>query len=515
MLEHHSLPAWIIKNQIKLEGGQDFDFRNHIYLYDFLITKSKNICCLKAGQIGFSSTAILKMLFKASEGNIASAYVLPSQAFSRDFVSGKVNRIINQNQFLQEISKDKDSVEQKQLKDSIIYFKGASNERAAISFSIDLLILDEVDRFEHQNIAEMMESRLQHSISPERWVFSNPSTLGNGVDRYWKKSSQMHWFIICNSCKREHFMWFPDSFDTEEETYICKHCKAELSDAERINGRWVRKFNNTEWEGYYIPLYLAPYISAKRIMELYKTKSAEYFHNFVLGLPYSPAGTKVSLSDIQRNILNEVNNQSGRVFIGVDSGTQGFYTCISNSQGIFWIGLLKTPAELESLLKKYPNSFMVIDAGGDLISPRMIRENYRGRVYLCYFRKDSKTNEMIRWKDDDGSVLVDRERIISLTVEEIVDNRVKYYGTFEDYYELGLHWQELYRKEEFDDLGIKTVKWAKSGQSDYNFAQIYNRIATSRFNNSELSDFISTKVESNTFKTSKLVLPDPNQDFYI
>ena len=49
-----------------------------------------------------------------------------------------------------------------------------------------------------------------------------------------------------------------------------------------------------EYSGYWIPLLLAPWITAKEILDYKADKTEEYFYNKVLGLPYIGGGNKLS-----------------------------------------------------------------------------------------------------------------------------------------------------------------------------------------------------------------------------
>ena len=195
-LSEISIHSWIQEYQIKNEAGNLLDFRDHLFLFDIYADQSAKLVCYKAAQIGFSTLAILKSFWLAKHKRLDEIYTMPTANDVKDFVGGKVNRLINQNPILLEYVKDKDSVEQKQVGDNIIYFRGTWTEKAAIAVSSDLNIHDEEDRSK-QEVIQQYSSRLQHSKYKYEWHFSNPSVEGNGVSRYWAKSDQKHWFIKC------------------------------------------------------------------------------------------------------------------------------------------------------------------------------------------------------------------------------------------------------------------------------------------------------------------------------
>ena len=145
--------------------------------------------------------------------------------------------------------------------------------------------------------------------------------------------------------------------------------------------------------GYWIPLWIAPWMHAKDIAQFKREKTGEYFANFVCGLPYVGSGNKVSAQTIIKCLNPEVNDQSGRVIIGVDTGLPIHIVC-ANKQGFFYYAQLSDPTtgkdpytELEGLLKRWPKSIIVSDQGGDLIGIRKLQASYPGRVFSCLVSK--------------------------------------------------------------------------------------------------------------------------------
>lgn len=500
-----SIHSWILEHQIKNESGNLIDFRDHLFLFDIYSDQSPKLVCYKAAQIGFSTMAILKSLWIAKTQGMDIIYTMPSSSDMKDFVGGKVNRIINQNPILLEYVKDKDSIEQKSIGDSIIYYRGTFTEKAAIAVSSDLNIHDEEDRSK-QDVIQQYASRLQHSKRKYEWHFSNPSVEGNGVSRYWGRSDQKHWFIKCGGCNRKQFLEFPASIDMERRVFQCKHCHKELTKEERRVGEWVKKFKDREFSGYWISLLMAPWISADEILKYYETKSAEYFANFVLGLPYVGEGNQVTPDIIYRNCTTEINTQE-RVVIGCDSGLKKHYV-LGNKEGIFYAGIAHSWSTIEELLAKYPRSIAVIDALPDLTEPRRLREKYPGRVFLCHYARDRKTFQLIRWgkNEEAGNVTVDRNRTMQMLIDDFANKKIPLQGTQDDWEEFQSHFATLYKVTTVDDLGVPQSVWETSnGMDHFAHAALYWRVGMDRFKNDGGKIFTG---EMSEFKTSPSLLPD-------
>ena len=128
-----SIHAWLQEHQIKNEAGNPLDFRDHLFLFDIYADQSPKLVCYKAAQIGFTTMALLKSMWLAKTKGIDIIYTMPTADDIKTIVGGKSNRLISQNLILQQYVKDKDSIEQKQVGDNLIYFRGTWTDRVALS----------------------------------------------------------------------------------------------------------------------------------------------------------------------------------------------------------------------------------------------------------------------------------------------------------------------------------------------------------------------------------------------
>lgn len=500
-LEDVSIHAWIQENGLKTEKGVPLDFRNHLFQYDIYRDFSPEQVNIKAAQIGDTVCKIFKTFFVAKKMGLDIIFTQPTDSDVSIFAGGKVNRIIRHNEILQGYTKDKDSVEQKQIGDAMIYYRGTFTKKAAISVTADLLVHDEVD-FSDQEVIGDYESRLQHSPYKWRWYFGHPSAPEIGVAHYWEKSDQKHWFIKCEHCNEWQYMSWPDSICPERKAYICKKCKKIISDETRRKGQWIPKFKGRPFSGYWIPLLIASWVKAEKILEYHKEKSEEYFCNRVLGLPYIGSGNKVNRETILGNVTEQVNDQSGRIVIGCDTGKALRFT-VGNEYGIFWYGEFTGDNkydEIESLLKRWPKAIIVFDQGGeqkDSVKVRELKEKYLGRVYLAFYREDRKTMQLITWGKDkeEGTVVIDRNRMIQFVIDEFADRRIPLFGTRDDYEQYWTHWKHIYRVEEQTPLQTVRRRWMRSGRDDWVHATVYWRVGMSKFCYGEGKIYAGTNVD--------------------
>lgn len=511
-LEDISVHAWLNQHKIKNEKGELIDFYDHRFLFQPYADLNPKQVYLKAAQVGLSTMQIIKSLWLAKKFSLNEIYTLPTESDVQDFAGGKVNPIISQNPILQQYVDTKDSVEQKRLGNATIYYRGTFTQKAAIMVSSDVNMYDEVDA-SNQGVIEQYASRQQHSKFKWEHYFSHPSTEGYGVDKVWQISDQKYWFIKCGSCDKEQYMEWPKSVNIEGKYYQCKFCQKVITDDMRRNGRWVAKFKGREFSGYWINLMMAPWVPASEIISKFHEKSDEYFYNKVLGLPYVGGGNKLTKALLMRNLTDEVITplRNDRVVIGIDTGKHIHYVC-GTKKGLFHYGYCSDYDEIDRLMERWPKAIIVIDQGGDLIGSRKLRERYVGRVFLCAYGEDRKGMELVRWgkKDEDGSVIADRNRMIQLTVDEFTDVRIPLQGNDNDWYDYWLHWNALTRiTEETDRKQVRKV-WVRNGADHWAHATTYWRVGMMRFGGGK-GGIIRSPEDKTVFesmKTSPTIAPD-------
>lgn len=473
LLDQISTIAWITNNNIRTETGEILDFDKYRFLYDIYCDRSALICCMKAAQIGFTTYEILKTAHQCANEAIDILYVLPTADDVKRFSGGKTNKIISHNPSMSKWTADKDSIEQKQFLKNTIYYQGSWTERAALMITAKKLVVDEYDRCK-QDIIEQYDSRLQSVANPQKAFFSNPSKPDFGIDKFYSKSDQKKWHII-HSCGKQYVM-DESCIDYKQEKYICPKCKEDITDEQRRMGEWIATAQG-EWSGYWIPLWIAPWMPAKKICEAKRDKSPEYFANFVAGLPYLNTNDALSPQILESCLTEKINEQKGGIVIGVDTGHNIYYT-MANNQGYFFHGYAETIEEntkslnpipnydpydaLRKLMHQYPKAMMIADQGGDLIGIRKLQAEFNGRVFLCLFTKETKNMQIIRWGENEerGRVLVDRNRAIQMFIDEMKDKRVSFNGTKEDWQPWFTHALNVYRvRTETGEIGDPQYNW--------------------------------------------------------
>lgn len=488
-----SILAWIQDNEIKNEKGDPIDLIRHRFLHHIFIDTAKDLAVMKAAQVGMTTTEILKNHYDAKRYKIDIIYTLPTDQDVRVMVGGKVNRIIANNPTMLDDVADKDSIEQKAVGMSMIYFRGTWTKKAAIMVTGDRLVHDEIDSSKLDVVADY-QARLQHSKFKQTHKFSHPSLPETGIHTDWLRSDQKHWFVTCPHCsKRQYLSWSLEnprrmSVDIDRKIFICKKCGGELPDWVRGQGEWVAKHPGRPISGYWVPLLIAPWVSAADIVEKFKhpDTTPEFFYTKILGLPYSDGSAKLLRQHFFQNLTGQpwAPPQDERIVIGIDTGLRLDYV-MGNRHGLFFQGDAKDYGELDALMDRWPKAIAVIDQGGDLIGSRKFYEKWPGRVFLCSLAGDRKTKELVKWGkgDEYGSVTADRNRMIQLVVDEFRNRRIAVHGTENDWYEYWLDWNNLSKMKVLDpDTNqVKGYKWVRSGRDHKALATIFWRVGMRRF----------------------------------
>lgn len=483
---------FIAAEGIRNEQGLPIEFKDRAFLKDIYKDMSQYQVVLKAPQVGMTTLMVVKSLWIAHNYHKDIIYTLPTQSDVQDMASGKINRIVAQNQVFRDWVKDHDSVESKQVGDNTIYYRGTWTSKSAMMVASQLNIHDEVDASKAE-VIQQYETRLQAQADGMRWYFSHPSLPDFGIAKYWEQSDQKHWFITCPHCEELQYLSWPESINQTKRCYQCKKCKKELSDDVRRKGNWYPKYKDRTFSGYWISQLMCPWITADKILTDFAEKTPEYFYNYVLGLPYAGGDAKLTQQNLFQNLTNTqtVAESNERVVLGIDTGAKLDFVLGNDRLGLFHHGSSEDYGILNGFMQRWPMCIAVIDAGGDFIGAQKFYEAWPGRVFKAYAGEDRKENNLFRWgtKDEQGKVLYDLNRTWQLCVDEFRDKRIPLQGTENDWWEYWLDWKNMSRIKIMDDKTgmFKGIKWVRNGRNHRASATLFWRIGMDKFSGGTVS----------------------------
>jgi len=482
--------GWILNNNLKTERGELVEFDEHLFLLEPFANWHWKQVCMKSAQVGWSTLAILKTLYGLSYRGLNCIYTLPTFDDVHDFVPAKVDGMITGNPILTKLMGKSDAVARKQVGGNFIWYRGTHGKKAAIMHTSDLNVYDELDA-SNLEVVDLYASRLQKSKYKGEWMFSNPIRPG-GIDQKYEASDKRRWIITCSRCNYDQILDYEKNVCRERGIYICQKCKQLLHEEDRRVGRWEAEHPGRVVHGYHINQLMAAWVKANELVYLEKTKTPQYFHNMILGLPYVEKDEMVDVELIRRNLTMRENPQI-RNAMGVDVGYRELHYVLGNHNGIFKVGKCTGDhiwADLEAIIKKY-RPLTVIDANPDPYPRRQLVPRYPGQVYVCFYRQDPSRRRLIEFGKQDknrGNVYVDRNQGISSLIYDLMDNKMSFNtnnkepNSFlrDDLGEYVKHWENIFKVTDEDKNGIPFSNWKHSGPDHFVHASLYFKLALSK-----------------------------------
>lgn len=483
--QYYSILQWIVEKGIVNEKGEALDFHDRPFLIDILTDFSPNIVVTACAQVGKSVTFSIKALFAIKHLHFNTIYTMSSDSDVNEFVSSKFNKIVQAN--IHEFQgMATDNVERKEFNDRFIFFKGTNSKTAAISTTADLLIHDEISRSD-QNAIETYKSRTKASEYKGRWLFSNPGTERDELDRAFQKSDQKEWTITCPHCKNTHSLIFPDSVNLEKKYYQCRVCKKEIDKDTIRKGDFVAQYptqgydrekNPHGWSGYHISHLMCCWIAVEEVIEDSQGDPA-YFNNFVLGLPYSPGDLSVSKTTIL-DLWTPKDLRTGNIFLGVDVGNIKHYV-IRSEKGLLKLGRFSAWSELDDIIAFWKPNSGVIDAMPDNTASKAFVDKYPFMQMSFFMENNNNPQTIVWWGEGDkkGIVYSHRDRILDRHLTDMIEAKHLIGVATDKEFQLYIkHYETLRRTKVVNNKGIERYIWdSTTGEDHYVFADLYSYLA--------------------------------------
>lgn len=474
--QYYSILLWIVERGIVNEKGEPFDFVDRPWLLDILCDWNPQIAIIACAQIGKSVTFSVKSLFAIKHLHFNAIYTMSSDSDVNEFVSSKFNKIVQAN--IHEFDgMATDNVERKEFNNRFIFFKGTNSKTAAISTTADVLIHDEISRSD-QNAIETYKSRTKASEYKGRWLFSNPGTERDELDLAWIRSDQKEWCIICEHCKDQHFLVWPESIDMDKKCYICRSCKQPISDKTRRNGKWVAQNPGAKISGYHISHLMCCWIKAEEIIDDSQGDPA-YFNNFVLGKAYSPGDLSVSKTTIL-DLWTPKDLTTQNIYLGIDVGNIKHYV-VRSDKGIIRIGRFSKDSDIDDIIAYWKPKSGVIDAMPNTTLSRYVVEKYPF-MNMSYFMENSNNPQLLVWwgeGDKKGIVYSFRDRILDQFLMAMIEAKWSIGVSSDELFRLYIkHFETLRREKVVNNKGIERYVWdSTTGEDHFVFADLYSYIA--------------------------------------
>jgi len=494
LLKHHKVKNHPITFHV---SGQDATRAqaHRPWQVQMLNDQHRDKAVIKSRQLGLSELGIGEMVHFAdlhSYAGVKCLYTFPTNRQMKDFVSTRLNPLLESGYYGSITDKATDSLEKKKLRNSFLMFRSSSKGAAVEGVDIDYLSLDEYDRVSPAaeiSAIESMTSSTFHYL--RRW--STPTVPDYGIHALFNQSDQFVYMHKCDRCNHTQQLDYEANIECLNENgvdvmaktvkegtfrYICSNCKEPMD--RWYNGVWVAKYPERTADGggtrgYLITQMNAVWISADQLKrkEL-QAKSKQHFHNYVLGLPYQDVALAVQDNDIYGNIREDLpgplmdRGNYRFISVGIDWGNRHWVTIrgfrdngMVDMIRIFSVerarGVANIEADLEQIINElvpYNPDIICADIGdsGNYVQ-KLIQYFGRGKVYGVKVNPNPRSSGQIRpkWSEQTSMVTVDK---LTQNKHHISDMKMGRLGFFRRDKDLELylfHWKNVVIRDEEDD----------------------------------------------------------------
>jgi hypothetical protein len=489
---------------IKL-NGKPFSFKGHEYLikpyekvYPYEIHE-------KPSQVGITTMAILKAIWLCAERDYKLIYFFPTMGDVNDFSNERLNKYINESEYLLKKLKSKrngiDNVGLKSFGNGSLYLRGLFDAKQGRdgqsgtkvkSIDAGAVIFDELDEMQSLQI-EAAEHRTDHHAEPYKIYLSTPTAPNLGINALFNNSTQNYYIFRCAGCGEDICLekTFPDCLERQKDgsvKRICPKCKKEI-DLE--TGRWVEFQPSKERVGFHYTQLWSKWINPKDILDEFENvnKNKTLFYNHRIGIPYIDIKNKITESQVLacRREYDMKPNKDDYVVMGVDTGRDWHYFVMRESKEsknrfeTLDFGSCADAKQISFLMEKWNVKNCVIDAGGNYTAAWDFINANRGRVLSCNYHNNDK--ELMKEKRDRNQVAAYRTGTLDITHDLLIEQGIALPNLHPEepkFKELITHFCNIIKKEEINmETGAKSYRWIRSGADHlrhaFNYAYIANQ----------------------------------------
>ena len=428
-------------------------FNHHPWTRDMHDAESEMVVGQKAAQMGFTEWALNKT-FKAIDIDGTSVlYVLPANnPDATDFSTARFDPALEGSPHLSNLFTEVKNIHHKRAGHANLYIRGSRSRSQLKSVPVGLLVFDELDEMVQENISLAME-RMSGQLEKQALALSTPTIDNYGINGYYKKSSQNHFFFRCPHCNKLTELIFPEclvitSDDADDiairDTHLqCKECKHKLEHDSKIDwlkdAQWVQGYTDRIIEGFHInQLYsmtMKPYEIAMLFLRAQTNPTDEQeFYNSKLGLTHIVEGARLTDADFEKCIGTHVKTTvapGGLVVMGIDVGTWLHYDIeqvfidretitsdinLATSTRLIAEGKVRNFEELDLLVQQFGVSFAVIDANPERRKALEFAQRFWGHVRLCFYATGITGKAINIHAEEEHTMSVDRTSWIDLAM---------------------------------------------------------------------------------------------------
>ncbi len=502
------LPSWISKHTYL--KGRPWSFKDHEFQIAIARDVTPKKIVKKCSQVGLTELQIrLALAYLRVSNGRSLMYVLPYTKMAMKITQSRIDPVIDESPMLKKsIGAGANSSSYKRIGNSNFYIGGADKPTEAISSPLDRLIIDERD-FCRERVLGIYSSRMRHTKEGEemRDEFSTPTIGGFGITLAYEGTDQKRYMCKCLHCgmfqapdfesqvvipgydgkfrelEKEDFTYHRYAF---KESFIrCVKCGKELDSAlaDASRREWVAKYPGREISGYAVkPFDLYKYNSTRRVVLQFPEFMLQDYYNFVLGEELDTSENKINAEVVKEQFTLSFENEGSGLCVGIDVG-KSVHVFVGKKNGsktaVVAAYKLKFSdgnmlGQVREILDRYQFEQCVIDAGPDISLPQSLTDIYGSRVLPCVYVKSSPTKlALYEIKEDPekfDQMNAARTKLFDDLVKQVNGRKYEFMWVDAEFKkEICDHFQQMARKEEYNEEGEKVARWVKLSEADHFF----------------------------------------------
>lgn len=502
-----------IMGNASFPGPWKFDF--HPWLREMHDSKSPFNVGQKSAQMGYTETLLNIVFYKIDVERTDCLYLLPATVpDARDFSASRFDPALELSPHLSKIFSDVKNLGHKRAGTTNLYVRGSRSESGLRSIPVGMIAFDEVDVMEQKNIPLAME-RASGQLEKLVWMISTPTLEGEGINKYYKDTTQEHYFFKCPSCSRHMEFLFPDNIkitgeslvdpEIDKSYYYCTDCKYQFPNGKpktliMSQGKWQPTGPKVEARGFHINQMYSCTIHPKEIAKAYyraqeDPADEQELYNSKLGVVHEVEGARVTDDYIRECTVGDRKalfyQGQDIVTMGCDVGKwlnieidrwkilPGATQVDVNSYAIptvLWQGKIGDFSGLDDLIRKYMVRFSVIDGNPERRKSFEFASKYLGRAKMCFYPNGVSGRVIQPTPEIHAAVNVDRTAWMDLALGRFKNGKIRIpIDTDHDYKEQVKAPIRIYEK---DSNGNPLGRYVSGSRADhYAHARVYAEVA--------------------------------------
>ena len=495
-----------------------FSFDRHPWSKAMHDCESEMMVGQKAAQVAYTVTALNKVLRAIDIDGVSAMYIMPTTKEASDFSSSRFDPALEMSSHLRNLFSDVKNIGHKRAGNASLYLRGSRSRSQLKSVPVGIVILDELDEFRQENIAMIFE-RMSGQETKQSFLLSTPTIDHFGINSYYRRSTQDHFFFVCPRCGRLTELIFPECMvvvgeswtdpRTKESYLQCKECKGELSHKHkrewltlkgRKPARWVSSHTDRLIRGFYVNQLYSPTVRPDELAVAFlkaqtNPTDEQEFYNSKLGRTHVVEGARITDNDIiectkgHKKVLQAPPH--ALCTMGVDVGKwlhywidQWFVDPNARSQDVNLQAMGKTIREgkvlhfeeLDTLMRDFGIAGCVIDANPETRKALEFAQRFPGYVKLCFYATGINSKQINVHSDEECTVSVHRTSWLDLSQGRFLRRKIMLPCDLST--EAKRHIKALVRVYKKDAMGNPVGKYEKGNEEDhFAHARNYSEIA--------------------------------------